>query len=163
VTAALLTTSKITEAGTAPLCTASSRAKIETVFESFGNNDVPDDNERYFVVSPAGWIDLLTQEAFSNADYIGTDELPFKGGMTAKRWLGFMWTTFSGLPTTTVGGNIRRALAFHKTSVGHASGQDVKTDLSWVAERHAHFYSAAMSQGAVLIDAKGCFEVQYAE
>ena len=87
-------TNVITEASTDGL----TQTKINTVFESFGANDVPDDGERYFVVSPAGWVDLLSISAFSDADFIGSDDLPYKGGMVAKRWLGFMWMTHSGLP-----------------------------------------------------------------
>ena len=72
-------------------------AKALTVYEAFGEADVPDDGQRYFVVSPAGWADLLQIDQFSRAEYIGEGELPYAGGMTAKRWLGFLWFTHSGL------------------------------------------------------------------
>ena len=35
------------------------QAKIEAVFAQMGENDVPDDGDRYFIVSPDGWVDLL--------------------------------------------------------------------------------------------------------
>lgn len=161
LTAMEATTEREVETGTDPLATSASRAKIEKVFQQFGDDDVPDDGERYWVVSPSGWIDLLTQDAFSNADYVGTDDLPFKGGMTAKRWLGFMWVTFSGLRKT--GAGKRKSYAFHRSAIGHASGQDVKTEIGWITEKQAHMHVSSMSQGAVLIDAKGCYEMQYHE
>lgn len=157
IIAALDTTAQIvTEAGTDGL----TLAKINTVFETFGNNDVPDDGQRYFVISPHAWTDLLGIPAFSDADFIGSDELPYKGGMVAKRWLGFMWTTHSGLP---VASTIRRNYAYHSSAVGMASGAEVTTEVNYIPERAAHLVTAMMSQGAVLIDGTGVYEVQIKE
>lgn len=154
VVAALDSTSNtITEGGTALL----TQAKINTVFDYFGNNDVPDDGERYFVVSPGAWTDLLGITAFSSADFVGPDELPYKGGMVAKRWMGFMWMTFSGLPITS---NIRKNFAYHRSAIGMAAGSEVQTEMNYVPEKAAHLATSMMSQGAVLIDAFGAYEVQ---
>jgi hypothetical protein len=147
------TTNTITESGTDGL----TLAKVEEVFAEFGNNDVPDDGERYFVVSPRAWTDLLGISAFSDADFVGSDDLPYKGGMVARRWLGFMWMTFSGLDITT---NIRKNFAFHRSAVGLASGAEVSTELNYVPEKAAHLATSMMSQGTVLIDANGVYEVQ---
>jgi len=147
------TTNTITEAGTDGL----TLAKVEEVFAEFGNNDVPDDGERYFVVSPRAWTDLLGISAFSDADFVGSDDLPYKGGMVARRWLGFMWMTFSGLDITT---NIRKNFAYHRSAIGLASGAEVSTELNYVPEKAAHLATSMMSQGTVLIDANGVYEVQ---
>jgi hypothetical protein len=149
-------TNVITEAGTDGL----TQTKINTVFESFGANDVPDDGERYFVISPAAWVDLLAISAFSDADFIGSDDLPYKGGMVAKRWLGFMWMTHSGLP---VAATIRKCFAYHRSAIGLASGQDVSTEVNYIPEKAAHLVTSMMSQGSVLIDANGAYEVQIKE
>lgn len=151
---AMDTTSNIaTEAGT----TGINQTKVNTVFEYFGNNDVPDDGERYFIVSPGGWTDLLGISAFSDADFVGQDDLPYKGGMVARRWMGFMWMTFSGLPVAT---NIRRNFAYHRSAIGLASGAEVSTELNYIPEKAAHLATSMMSQGAVLIDNTGVYEVQ---
>ena len=121
---------------------------------------MPDDGERYFVISPEGWVDLLGISAFSDADFVGPDDLPYKGGMVAKRWLGFMWMTFSGLD---VSGGIRKCFAFHRSAIGMASGQDVVTEVNYIPEKAAHLVTAMMSQGSVLIDSNGVYEVQIAE
>jgi hypothetical protein len=146
-------TQVVTEAGTDGL----TLAKIETVFATFGDNDVPDDGERYFIVSPTAWTDLLGISAFSDADFVGADDLPYKGGMVARRWLGFMWMTFSGLDIAT---NIRKNFAYHRSAVGLASGAEVSTELNYVPEKAAHLATSMMSQGAVLIDTNGVYEVQ---
>ena len=106
------------------------KAKAYTAFETLGNNDVPDDGQRFFVVSHAGWTDLLDVDQFSNADYIGQSELPFNG-MTAKRWMGFLWFTFSGLD---VASNIRKCFAYHTTSMGHGIGKVVNRH-TWLSIR----------------------------
>jgi len=156
ITALDATTNTTTEAGTDGL----TEAKIVTVFEAFGNNDVPDDGERYFQISPAGWTDLLGIAAFSNADYIGYDELPYKGGMVAKRWMGFMFTTHSGLP---IASTIRKTFAYHKSSVGMAAGAEVSSAMDWIAEKQATLITSSMSQGSIIIDATGTYEVQIKE
>src|SRR3989338_8218121 len=55
------------------------KAKVLGAFELLGEADVPDDGERYAVVGWKQWSDLLGILEFANADYIGADELPWKG------------------------------------------------------------------------------------
>ena len=147
------TSNTIVESGTDGL----TQAKIETVFAAFGDNDVPEDGERYFVVSPTAWTDLLGISAFADADFVGADDLPYKGGMVARRWLGFMWMTFSGLDKAS---NIRKNFAYHRSAIGLASGAEVSTELNYIPEKAAHLATSMMSQGAVLIDTRGVYEVQ---
>jgi hypothetical protein len=147
------TSNTVSEGGTARL----TETKIKTVFAYFGNQDVPDDGDRYFVVGPEQWIDLLGITAFTNSDYIGSDQLPYKGGMSAKRWYSFMWFGFAGLD---VAANITKCFAYHKTAVGHASGADVKSEINYVPQRVAHLATSYMSQGAAIIDTIGVYEVQ---
>jgi hypothetical protein len=147
------TSNTITESGTTGLTIG----KIETVFAAFGDNDVPEDGERYFVVSPTAWTDLLNISAFADADFVGADDLPYKGGMVARRWLGFMWMTFSGLDKAS---NIRKNFAYHRSAIGLASGAEVSTELNYIPEKAAHLATSMMSQGAVLIDTRGVYEVQ---
>ena len=89
---------------------------------------------------------------FSSADYIGDGDLPWQGGQ-AKKWLGTVWIPHSGLPID--GNDIRKCFWFHKTAVGHASGSDVVTDITWHGDRAATFVNNMMSQGAALIDQLG--------
>ncbi len=88
---------------------------------------------------------------FANADYVGAADLPWQGTQ-AKRWLGTLWLPHSGLSVAT---NVRSCHWYHKTAIGHASGSDVQTDISWHGDRAAHFVNNMMSQGAALIDAAG--------
>ena len=64
--------------------------KFKEMQELFGTNNVPDDNQRYWAIGPSQWADLLADDQWTRAEYIGTAELPFSGmNYTAKRFLGF--------------------------------------------------------------------------
>tara|TARA_R100000329_G_scaffold146133_1_gene132367 strand:- start:136 stop:957 length:822 start_codon:yes stop_codon:yes gene_type:complete len=136
------------------------QTKINNVFAGMGENDVPDDGDRVFIVSPDGWVDLLAINAFSDADFVGPDELPYKGGMVAKRWLGFLWMVHSGLPTSS---SKRQCFAYHRTGIGVGMGADVTTEINYIPERVSNLITAYMSLGVVLIDDNSVFEVQIAE
>jgi hypothetical protein len=127
------------------------REKVLAAFELLGETDVPDDGQRYAVVGWKQWSQLLKIDEFANADYVGEDQLPWKGTQ-AKRWLGTLWIPHSALPRS---GNVRKCFWYHRTAVGHAVGAEVKTDISWHGDRAAHFVNNMMSQGACLVDDTG--------
>lgn len=129
------------------------KSKILNAFETFGEQDVPDDGQRYCIVGWKQWSDLLAIDEFVNADYIGADALPFASITQAKMFLGTIFVPHSGLPID--GDDIRSCFYYHKTAVGHAAASDVQTDVSWHGDRAAHFVNNMMSQGAGLIDDSG--------
>ena len=134
--------------------TGLTKNKVLDAFELFGENDIPDDAQRYAVIGWKQWSDLLSIDEFSSADYVGAANLPYNAGITqAKMWLGTLWIPHSGLPID--GNDVRSCFFYHKTAVGHASGSDVQTDISWHGDRAAHFVNNMMSQGAALIDGGG--------
>ena len=135
------------------------RAKVLLAFEMLGAADVPDDGNRYAVVGWKQWSELLTIQEFANTQYIGPDELPWKGTQ-AKRWLGAIWMPHSGL---TKNGALRYCYFFHKTAVGHAAAAEITTDVTWHGDRAAHFVNTMMSQGAVLVDDNGSVRMRCKE
>ncbi|MBX2834764.1 MAG: hypothetical protein KTR28_07315 [Micavibrio sp.] len=133
------------------------KAKILEAFELFGENDVPDDGQRYCIVGWKQWSELLQIDEFVSAEYIGNDALPFASITQAKMFLGTVFIPHSGLPID--GNDIRSCFWYHKTAVGHASASDVATDVSWHGDRAAHFVNNMMSQGAGLIDEAGVITI----
>ena len=127
--------------------------KAQAMMELFNTNDVPDDNQRYWVVGPKQWSDLINLDQFSRVEYVGEGELPYAGGMTAKRWLGFLWFVHSGLETS--GSTDRHTVAFHKSSIGMGIGSDVKTEVNYIPEKVSHLITSMLSIGGVLIDSDG--------
>lgn len=135
-------------------------AKALSTYEAFGEADVPDDGQRYFIVSPAGWADLLQIDQFSRMEYVGEADLPYAGGLTAKRWLGFMWFTHSGL---SISGTTRECHAFHRSAVGTAMGSDIRTEINYIPEKVSNLITSYMSLGSVMIDNNGAIKVQITE
>ena len=133
--------------------TGLTKDKILEAFEQFGENDVPDDGERFCIVGWKQWSELLKLEEFVNSDYIGTENLPFSSITQAKMWLGTVFIPHSGLPID--GNDIRSCFWYHKTAIGHAAASDVQTDISWHGDRASHFVNNMMSQGAGLVDESG--------
>lgn len=147
IIAALAAATQTAGAGTDGL----TKAKVLLAFEQLGSNDVPDDGQRFAVIGWKQWSNLLDIAEFANAQFVGEDQLPWRGSQ-AKLWLGTLWLPHSGLP---LAGSVRTCFWYHKSAIGHAIGQDVSTDITWHGDRAAHFISNSMSQGAALIDALG--------
>jgi hypothetical protein len=135
------------------------RAKALLAFEMLGELDVPDDGQRFAVVGWKQWSELLTIQEFANSDYIGDEELPWKGTQ-AKRWLGATWMPHSGL---TLNGTLRHCYFYHRTAIGHAAASEIVTDVTWHGDRAAHFVNSMMSQGAVLVDGEGVVRMRCKE
>jgi len=135
------------------------KTKVLTAFEMLGDADVPDDGDRFAIVGWKQWSDLLNIAEFANADYVGDDDLPWRGTQ-AKRWLGTLWVPHSGLTKVA---SARHCHWYHKSAVGHAAGSEAKADITWHGDRAAHFVNHMMSQGAKLIDTSGVVTLRCAE
>lgn len=132
---------------------------ILEAFEELGKADVPDDGERYAVVGWSQWAALLGFAEFSSAEYVGEESLPWRG-LQARRWLGTLWIPHAALPLVN---RRRHCFWYHKTAVGHGSGADVRSDITWHGDRAAHFVNNMMSQGAALIDSAGVVRLEIGE
>lgn len=127
-------------------------------FAKMNEEEVPDDNERYCVVSPKVWNQLLKIDQFAKSDFV--DDKPWIKGRTAKKWLGINFIIHSGLKATD---NVRNCFMYHKTALGFANGCDVTSDITWHGDYAAHFINNMMSQGAGLIDTKGVIKIKIDE
>lgn len=142
------TTNTIAHGGTGMTITKALKA-----MENLGEQDVPmDDGQVWSIIGWQQWNNMLTNEEFVNSQWIGPDDMPFKTGMYGKKWNGQFWMPHSGLPAA---GGIRKCFMYHMTSVGHSSGSEVKSDITWHGDRASWFINNMMSQGAGLIDELG--------
>ena len=137
--------------------TGLTKALIMSAIEKLNTNDVPDDGRRYAVVGVHQWNELLALDEFVSADYVG-GSTPLVDGCESRKWLGINWILCNALPLAS--GDDRDCFIYHASSIGHACGQEVKTDITWHGERATHFISNSMSQGAVLIDAEGIVRIK---
>lgn len=137
------------------------KPKIEEAYEALGNNDVPDDGQRFLAVAPQGWTDLMGLTEFASLDYVPESDLPFpKVGFSAKQWFSFNVFSFSGLSAP---GGVRQNVAYHKSAIGHASGADVALDVTWQGKEQSHLMVGYMSMNAVLIDDLGGYRIRSTE
>jgi len=133
------------------------QAKVEEAYEFMGNGDVPDDGQRFLSLAPQGWTNLMNVTPFASLDFVPESDLPFpKVGFSAKQWFSFHVFSFSGL---TLLAGVRQSVAYHRTAVGHASGQDVQMDITWQGKEQSHLAVGSMSMNACLIDDLGGFRV----
>ena len=137
--------------------TGLTKALIMSALEKLNENDVPDDGRRFAVVGVHQWNELLKIFEFVSADYVG-NATPLVDGCESRKWLGVNWILCNALPLAS--GDDRDCFMYHASSIGHACGQEVKTDITWHGERAAHFISNSMSQGAVLIDNEGIVRIK---
>jgi hypothetical protein len=135
--------------------------KVEEIFEDFGNADVPDDGQRFLAIAPQGWTDLMGLTPFASLDFVPESDLPFpKVGFSAKTWFSFHIFMFSGIA---IPAGIRQNVAYHKSAVGHASGQDVQMDITWQGKEQSNLAVGSMSMQACLIDDIGGMRLQSTE
>lgn len=128
------------------------------VGEELDRRDVPDDGNRFCVVTPRAWSHLMCIDQFVRSDYVGPD-LPFKRmGIEVRSWNRLHWLVHNYLPG--VGTTQARCYAWHPRAVGHGIAAEVKTMWDWKIEKWAWIGAGAMSMGAVVIDNTGIIEVR---
>lgn len=118
--------------------------------------------DRYFVIHEGGLNDLLNDTTITSADY-NSVRLLMSGEIDT--FMGFKWkiigsgrTAEGGLPLTTT---VRSGFAFHKASVGHAVGIDMKTKVDYVPHKASWLSMGMWKAGSVAIDVTGIVEVKY--
>lgn len=133
-----------------------------TLMQIFGDADVPDDGNRWAIVGWHQWNHLMNVEQFASADYVAG--AMFDGrAVKPKQWLGFNWMAMS----TSDGGLVKvdsshtTCLFYHMTALGHASGAEVQTDITWHGDHAAHFVNNMMSQGSCLIDENAAYALSF--
>lgn len=137
--------------------------------EALDDNDAPNDNGRYGVLTPRAWAQAMTVKEFASADYVGANGLPFTEGAPAgprwKEWMNVKWKQHSGCPGK--GTATAKVFVWHRSAVGYASAKaagnvagnaPVVADITWHGDRAAHFVNHMMSGGACLIDDAGVVE-----
>jgi len=132
------------------------KGRIMTAFQTLNAADVPDDGNRFAVVGPHQWNELLNLAEFKSSDYVG-DMYPWLKGTESRRWLGINWMMHSGLPNAS---NVTKCFIWHQQAVGLAEGADLTLHIDWVPEKAAHLVDHMISAGAVTIDANGIYEIQ---
>ena len=138
--------------------------KALEALELLGNADSLDKGRNYTWVGWRQWIELLAISEFKNADFVGSEDLPFKqAGFQGKFWLGSIWMPHTGLTLTSGSPDVRSCIWYNEFALGHAIGRDIRTIISYENPYASFFINSNMSMGACLIDETGCVKIECEE
>jgi hypothetical protein len=153
---ALATTTTTVGAGTQAL----DLATITAASAKLNSVEAPME-DRFFIVHEGGLNDILNDTTITSADYNSVRML-MSGEIDS--FMGFKWKVIGsgraegGLPLTTT---VRSGFAYHKSSIGHAVGIDMKTRVDWVPHKASWLSMGMWKAGSVAIDVTGIVEVKY--
>ena len=148
---------------------AAVRNGLLELLEALDDNDVPNDGQRYGVLTPRQWSQAMTVEEFASSDYVGSDGMAFTKGSAIhaqwKAWNGCLWKQHAALPGK--GGATANCYVWHKNAIGYAAGaleanvsasDTVAARVDWVPEKYEWLVNHVMSGEAIAIDDLGIIE-----
>jgi hypothetical protein len=122
---------------------------ITTVNELFWTNNVPQDEEKVFIIRPNGAKKLLQMTQATSSDYVNAQALASTGFVES--WLGYTWIVSNLLPN--VAGLQYYYLAMTKRAVGLHVTKDLWTRVTESSEKsYAWRLYSAMALGATRIE-----------
>lgn len=123
------------------------------------NTGMRNDGQIFAIITPNQRSQLMTEDEFASADYVGSDDLPYKQmGMDVRTWEGVHWITHIGLNGR--GTTQCRGLMYHKSALGHAVNAEVAIKWAEKEEGWGWIAKGAMSMGAIAIDPTGIVEMR---
>jgi hypothetical protein len=135
-----------------PIATGLTMAKVaNALYQRLFAADVPDDGQVAAVISWKAYGELKQLQQFSGFEYVG-DSKPMMRGSFQGTWNNVLWIPHSGV---SVASSWSLGHVYHKTSIGHAIGSEIQSDIDWIPEKVAWLIDAYLSMGAVEIDAEG--------
>jgi hypothetical protein len=138
-----------TSAGPATTGLTMGKVALALYTRLFGQ-DIPDDGQTTGVISWSAYGEMLQLQQYSGQEYVS--DRPMMRGSGSVTWLNTRWIPHSGL---TDAGTYTMGAVYHKSAIGHAIGQEIKTEINWIPEKVAWLVNAYLSMGAVEIDSAG--------
>lgn len=133
-------------------------AVVLAAFDLLNAADVPDDGDRFGLISTHAYAELLCYDQFSRADYVGANGLPWTQGLKFKDWLGVKWIPHSGLPVAS--SDNRTCFMHHKSAVGWGENSAISARIEWDVRKDSWLIKHKIAGAAVLIDTKGVVEMR---
>lgn len=137
-------------------------AKILRAKKLLDDNNVPDDGERYMVITPSQLETALAEDKVGSDNYNIMKAL-YEGKLNM--YAGFKFKVIGnrqegGLPKTSA---LRDCYAYHKGAIGLAEGISMRTEINYVPEKTSWLINGIMSAGSIAIDKDGIVKVQCTE
>ncbi len=120
-------------------------------------NYVPDDGERYGLLSPNAWAQAMKINQWTSWDWVGENNRPFMRQTQWREWNNIKWARHPNLPGT--GTASASCFVYHKSAVGHGLnggeqmtriGVQEEQDYSW-ARTTAYMGGKMLQGGGVVI------------
>lgn len=131
-------------------------ATLKAAVIALRKNGVPNANNT-FIHSAQQLSDLLDTTAVTSSDYNSVKAL-VQGEVDTFLGVKFIMIADNreegGLPTKNTGADVC-GFVYNKDAVGFALGQNIETEMSWVADKGAWLVGGDFSAGAVVIDDEG--------
>lgn len=121
-------------------------------------NYVPNDGERYGILTPYAWAQMMRVEQFTSSDYV--PDQPFMKNTPWRCWNNVKWTMHPNLPGK--GTNAAKCFVYHKHAVGHALNQGEMQTKIGVNDEHDYSWARSSAyQGSKLLLAGGVVQVNH--
>jgi hypothetical protein len=137
---------------------AASLALLSEAVATLDANFVPRDGERYGLLTPMAWQQMMKVNQFSSGDWVS--DQPFMKSTEWRQWNSVKWSVHPGL--SGVGTSSAKCFVWHKWAVGHALNKGAMT--TRIGENEEHDYSWARTssyQGGKLLRAKGVVRIKH--
>jgi hypothetical protein len=122
--------------------------------------NVPDDGERYGLLTPVAWAHMMKVTQFTSSDYVPDKPFMRAGFSQWRNWNGVKWCRHPNLPGK--GTNAAKCFIYHKSSLGHGLNQgEMQTK---VGQNEEHDYSWARTsayQGSKALQDEGIIQVNH--
>lgn len=122
------------------------------------DNYVPDDGERYGLLTPKAWGFMMKVPQFTSQFYV--PDRPFMRYTQWRQWNGVKWCRHPNLPNK--GQATAKCFVYHKFSTGHGLNQgDMQTKVGTNDEQDYSWARTTAYQGAKLLLAAGCVQINH--
>lgn len=121
-------------------------------------NFIPDDGQRYGLLTPNAWAQMMKVPQFASKDYV--PDMPFAKRTMWKDWNNVKWTRHPSLPG--VGTNAAKCFVYHKSAVGHAIADgEMKPEIGFNAEHNYSWAHCRSWQGSVGLQTAGIVQINH--
>jgi len=133
---------------------ANSLGRMLTACELLDVNYVPDDGERYGLLTPKAWAFAMKIDQFVNKLYVAEDTKPYMNQAMWYDWNGVKWTRHPNLPGT--GTASASCFVYHKNAIGHALNLgEMQTYIGYRQEQDYSWARVSAYMGAQILQPAG--------
>lgn len=137
---------------------AASLALLSEAVAILDANFVPRDGERYGLLTPKAFQQMMKVQQFASGDYVS--DKPFMKTTQWREWNSVKWTMHPGL--SGVGTATAKCFVYHKYAVGHGLNKGNMVTKVGMNEEHDYSWARTSSyQGAQMLRAAGIVRVKH--